>query len=103
MSDTIRVRIIAPPAAPNAYGNTWENAAQLIASRLIAKYPGKVQLVFIPLFSKEFFAIPHVARAVSDGSAELPIILVEDRIIQSGGKISESKIRAEIEAILLSS
>lgn len=100
MSEPIFLRIIAPPAAPNACGNTWEKAAQLVASRIIARYPGKVIFSFVPLFSKEFFEIPQVVHALHDGSLETPIILVGDRIIQAGDKISESKIRAEIGRIL---
>jgi len=100
MSETILVRIVAPPAAPNACGHTWENAAKLIESRITARYPGKVTFEFVPLFSKAFFDMPRVVQALGDGTAQMPVILVGDRIIQSGGKISESKIRAEIEEIL---
>ena len=97
MSKSILIRIVAPPAAPNACGHTWENAAQLVASRITIRYPGKVTFEFVPLFSKAFFDLPFVVQALGDGTAQLPVILVGDRIIQSGGKISESKIRAEIE------
>ena len=100
MSEPIILQIIAPPAAPNACGNTWEKAAQLVASRIIARYPGKVTFSFVPLFSKEFFAIPQVVHGLQNGSLEMPIILVGDRIVQAGGKISESKIRMEIDRIL---
>lgn len=100
MSDTIRVRVIAPPAAPNACGDTWEHAVQLIETRISARYPGTVTFEFVPLFSKAFFDMPLVVQALGDGTAQMPVILVGDRIIQSSGKISESKIRAEIEGIL---
>lgn len=100
MSKTILVRVVAPPAAPNACGNTWEHAVQLVESRISARYPGAVTFEFVPLFSKAFFDMPRVVQALGDGKAQMPVILVGDRIIQSGGKISESKIRAEIEGIL---
>lgn len=97
MSKPILIRVIAPPTAPNACVNTWENAIQLIESKIMARYPGQVVFEFVPLFSRAFFEIPRMVQALQDGSAETPVILVNDRIVQSGGKISESKIRIAIE------
>ncbi len=100
MSEVILVRIVAPPTPSNACGNTWENAARLIESRVVARYPGRVAFEFVPLFSKAFFDMPLVVQALGDGSAQMPVILVGDRIIQSGGKISESKIGQAVAALL---
>jgi disulfide oxidoreductase YuzD len=108
MSDTQRgqtasgpvvVRVFAPPPAPGcAEGKTWESAAEVIFRRLAGRFGSQVAFEFIQLFSPEFFRFTQVIARLQDGSAQVPIITVDDEIVQSGGKISERSIREDLEA-----
>jgi hypothetical protein len=91
------VRVFAAPAAENACENTWENATRTMAEKIRHRYGEKVRFAFVPLFSGEFFSHPAVMQALQDGSASPPIIMIENEIVQSGGKLSERLIRQEIE------
>jgi hypothetical protein len=79
-------------------GKTWENAADVIFQRLAGRFGSQVAFEFIQLFSPEFFQFSQVMARVQDGSAHVPIITVDDEIVQSGGKISERTIREALEA-----
>ena len=108
MSDTQRgqtasgpvvVRVFAPPPVSGcAEGKTWENAADVIFRRLAGRFGSQVAFEFIQLFSPEFFQFPRVLAGLQDGSAQVPIITVDDDVVQSGGKISERSIREVLEA-----
>ncbi len=93
------VRVFAPPPASGcAGGKTWESAAEAIFQRIAGRFGGQVAFEFIQLFSPGFFQFPQVMARVQDGSAQAPIITVDDEIVQSGGKISERTIRDALEA-----
>ena len=93
------VRVFAPPPASGcASGKTWESAAEAIFRRIADRFGDQVAFEFIQLFSPGFFQFPQVMARVQDGSAQVPIITVDDEIIQSGGKISERTIRDALEA-----
>lgn len=92
------VRVFAAPAAGCAGGMTWKTAAEGIFRRLADRFGSQAAFEFIELFSQEFFQFPHVMARLQEGSAQTPIIAVDDEIIQCGGKISERTIREALEA-----
>ncbi len=97
-SRPVVVRVFAPPISGCAGGKTWENAADVIFQRLAGRFGSQVAFEFIQLFSPGFFQFSQVMARVQDGSAHVPIITVDDEIVQSGGKISERTIREALEA-----
>ena len=96
-SGPVVVRVFAAPAGPNACGNTWEAATRSMGERVRRKYGERVRFDFVPLFSAEFFSHPAVLKALQDGRASPPIVTVEEKIIQTGGKLSERLIRQALE------
>ncbi|SIQ40885.1 hypothetical protein SAMN05920897_10897 [Alkalispirochaeta americana] len=90
------VRIFVPPTGECAGDNTWEKAARGIEERLRRRTGIKVRFETIYLFSPEFFAHPEVAQLIQSGQKP-PIIMVNNRIIQAGGKLRERTIREALE------
>lgn len=94
------VRVFVPPLGECAGNNTWEKAVGAVESRLHERLDFEVRFEIITLFSKEFFAYPEVASLVQTGEGEPPIVTLDDRVIQSGGKLRERTIREALEKIL---
>lgn len=92
------VQIFTAPSASCGRGGTWVSAAALIGERLRRRFGPAVVVEHLELFSQRSFEFPAVLEAIQHG-AELPIVLVGDRIISEGGKLSESRIARAIEAL----
>jgi disulfide oxidoreductase YuzD len=78
---------------------TWKDTARLIGERLRAKYSGGVRVEFVELFSPSSFGYQDIMERVRAGE-QPPFVAVEDEVIQSGGKISESAIRAKLDSLV---
>lgn len=92
------VRIFTAPDASCGTAMTWAEAAKFIRDRLRRRFNGRVAVEQVEIFSQRSFEFPTVLEAIRQG-AELPIVLVGDRIVSQGGKLSESRIARAIEAL----
>ncbi len=92
------VRIFTAPDASCGTGMTWATAVGFIRERLGRRFGEGVAGEHIEVFSERSFEFPAVLEAIQQG-AELPIVLVGDRIVSQGGKLSESRIVRAIEAL----
>ncbi len=100
MKKNIKVRIFAPPLGECAGNNTWQTAASMIGKKLQKRYGENVETEFIELFSPESFNYPDIMEFVQTGDKQPPFITVNDRLVHSGGKISERAIREEIDTVI---
>ncbi len=92
MSGTVLVRIIgAPIACKEDVKDSWRDVAVWAAGQLRARFGGSVVVRYFDLFDADCPALP-------DG-AQLPLVIVEDEVLSSGGKISVPAIRRKIESI----
>gem|GEM_PF-738493 len=94
------VRVFAPPPGECAGENTWENAVKALAGRLKPRLGDAVRFETVHLFSKQFFEHPEVMAMVQNGEAAAPIVTLNGELLQSGGKLSERKIREALEVAL---
>jgi hypothetical protein len=86
------VRIIgAPVACAEGIKDTWHNVAKHAADQLIARFGDRVSVRYFDLFEPDCPPLP-------DG-AQLPLVLLNDEVLSSGGKISAPAIRKHIEAL----
>jgi len=77
---------------------TWKDTAKHIGERLKVKYGDAVRTEFVELFSPSSFDHPDIMERVRRGE-QPPYVTVDDEGIQSGGKISESAIRAKLDSM----
>lgn len=89
------VRIFTAPDA-SCGGATWSDAVTMVGARLRRRFGGALEVEHVTLFSPRSFEFPKVLQAISDG-ADLPLVLLGDRIVSQGGKLSEPRIARAVE------
>jgi hypothetical protein len=95
----IVVRVFAAPDASCAHGSTWSAATRIIGEHLKHRFGDAVQVEHVEMFSARSFEFPEVLGAVRAGGA-LPVVVVDDRIVSQGGKLSERTIAQAIASLL---
>ncbi len=93
MSKVIAVQIVgAPIACEGGVKDSWRDTAKWAEGQLIARFGEAVQVKYFDLFDADCPPMP--------ASAQLPLVLVEDEVVISGGKISIPVIRSKVEEML---
>ena len=86
------VQIIgAPMACAEGVKDTWREVAKHTADQLIARFGDRVGVRYFDLFDPDCPALPT--------GAQLPLVIIDDEVLSSGGKISIPAIRKRIEAL----
>lgn len=98
-SKPINVCVFAAPDASCGHGMTWSAASALIGERLRRRFGNGVDVEHIEIFSPRSFEFPEVMAAIQAGG-ELPVVMVGDRIVSQGGKLSDRIIGQAVEALL---
>ena len=81
----------APVACAEGVKDTWRDVAKHAANQLIARFGDRVCVRYFDLFDSDCPPLPDVAQ--------LPLVLLNDEVLSSGGKISVPVIRKRIEAV----
>ncbi len=92
------IRIFTAPDVACARGATWASAVGFVRDRLRRRLGEGVIVEHIEIFSPRSFEFATVLQAI-EGGAQLPIILVGDRIVRQGGKLSEARIAQAVETL----
>ena len=85
----------APVACADGVKEIWRDVAKHAADQLVARFGDAVRVQYFDLFDPDCPALPD--------DAQLPLVLIEDEVLSSGGKISVPAIRKRIEALRLES
>jgi hypothetical protein len=94
----VPVRVFTAPDVSCGAGMTWAAAVGFIGGRLRQRFEGRLAVEHIELFSQRSFEFPAVLAAVERGGG-LPMVMVADRIVSQGGKLSESRIARAVESL----
>ena len=95
MNNPIEVKIVgAPVACEEGVNELWRDVATWAGDQLNLRFGNKVITRYFDLFDPECPTIPP--------ESQLPIVLVNEKLVSSGGKISIPLIRKEIETIIYS-
>lgn len=93
MSRSVLVQIIgAPIACKEGVKDSWREVARWAEGQLKNRFGDDVQVKYYDLFDADCPPMP--ARA------QLPLVMVNDEVVSSGGKISVPVIRRKIETML---
>lgn len=85
------VQIIATPiACAEGYKDSWRETARWAGEQLRLRFGEAVRVDYFDLFDPDCPALPD--------NVQLPLILMDDQVISSGGKISIPAIRKQLEA-----
>jgi hypothetical protein len=94
MTEPISVQIVgAPIACQEGVKDTWRQVAEWAARQLAAIYGGAVNTTYYDLFDSDCPKIPE--------DAQLPVVLVDGRVIIAGGKISIPIIRRYLDEMYI--
>ena len=93
MSSPVIVRIVgAPIACREGVKDSWREVAAWAAGQLKAHFGGAVEVHYFDLFDANCPPVP--------AGAQLPLVLVQDEVLSSGGKVSVPAIRRKLEEII---
>jgi disulfide oxidoreductase YuzD len=93
MSKVVSVQIVsAPIACEGGLKDSWRDTAQWAEGQLKNRFGEAVQVKYFDLFDADCPPMPV--------NAQLPLVLVEDEVVISGGKISIPIIRGRVEEML---
>lgn len=93
MTAPIVVRIIgAPVACASGVQDTWREVAAWAGRQLAGHFGDSVTVRYFDLFDPDCPPLPE--------GAQLPLVLVDDTVVSSGGKLSIPVIRRQVEAAL---
>ena len=81
----------APVACAEGVKDTWRDVAKHTADQLSARFGDRVRIRYFDLFDADCPALPD--------EAQLPLVLLNNEVLSSGGKISVPAIRKRIEAL----
>lgn len=92
MNKQVLVEIIgAPVACKDGVKETWREVAVWSAGRLQSRYGDHVKVQYYDLFDALCPAIPQ--------EGQLPVVMVDGKVISCGGKISIPLIQKTIETL----
>jgi len=90
---TITVQIIgAPIACKDGVKDSWRNVAKWAMDQVKGHFGEAVEARYFDLFDADCPSMPN--------DAQLPLVLVNNEVLSSGGKISIPAIRRKIESIV---
>ncbi len=92
MTEPIIVQIIgAPIACKDGIRDTWRQVADWAGKQLAVNYGNAVSTTYFDLFDSDCPKLPE--------DAQLPVVLVDGRVIIAGGKISIPVIRRYLDVL----
>ena len=91
------IKIFAMPMEACDPRKTWKAAFQHLAKRLYERYGDLIEMEFIEIFSPESFRYLDIMKMVEEVQAKPPYVMIDDRLISSGGKLSEPAIHQTLD------
>ena len=92
MNKKIFVKVIGSPVAcKDGLKETWREVAGWAADRLQTQFVDQISVHYFDLFDPDCPPIP--------ADSQLPVVLVNEIVVSSGGKISIPLIRKKIEEL----
>jgi len=92
MKTPINVQIIgAPIACKEGFKDSWREMAHYVAGKFKDQFGDSVEVVYFDFFDAACPALPP--------DAQLPLVMVDNEVLTSGGKISMPSIRRRLQEL----
>ncbi len=85
------------PVGACSYEKSWQYAVDLISKKLNNRLGKIFDMKLIEIFSPKSFLFKEIIIGIQQEKLQTPVVTLNDKIIQSGGKLSDRIIREEIE------
>lgn len=86
------VRIFGMPVAGCKPGKSWQDAANFTKYQLRSKFGDYVDVEYIDFLPPKWKEFPEIIDLINKKKAKIPIVVVNNEVISTGGKINISKI-----------
>jgi disulfide oxidoreductase YuzD len=100
MKNKFDIKIFVMPVGACTYEKSWQYAVDLISKKLKERIGDVFDMELIEIFSPESFSYKEIIEGIQQEKLQTPVVTINGKIIQSGGKLSENKIRVFIEGEL---
>lgn len=97
MEKKFDIKIFVMPVGACSYEKSWQYAVDLISKKLKDRLGDVFEMKLIEIFSPESFSYKKIMEGIQNEKLQTPVITLNGKIIQTGGKLSEKSIREEIE------
>lgn len=85
------------PVGECSYEKSWQFAVDLVSKKLRDRLGDVFEMKLIEMFSPESFSYKEILEGIQNEKLQTPVVMINEKIIQAGGKLSERAIRIEIE------
>ena len=100
MEKKFDIKIFVMPAGACSYEKSWQFAVDLISKKLKERLGDIFDMKLIEIFTPESFSYNEIIEGIQKEKLQTPVVMLNRKIIQTGGKLSERGIRVEIEKIM---
>lgn len=100
MEKKFDIKIFVMPAGACSYEKSWRYAVDLISKKLKERLGDIFDMKLIEIFTPESFSYKEILDGIQQEKLQTPVVTLNGKIIQTGGKLSERGIRVEIEGHL---
>ena len=97
MQNKFDIKIFVMPVGECSYEKSWQFAVDLVSKKLRDRLGDVFEMKLIEMFSPESFSYKEIMGGIKKEKSQTPIVTINGKIIQSGGKLSERVIRTFIE------
>lgn len=97
MEKKFDIKIFVMPAGACSYEKSWQYAVDLVSKKLKDRLGDVFDMKLIEIFSAESFSYKEIIEGIQQEKLQTPVVTLNGKIIQKGGKLSERGIRVEIE------
>lgn len=100
MQNKFDIKIFVMPIGACSYEKSWQYAVDMISKKLKERLGDVFNMKLIEIFSPESFSFKEILEGIQNEKLQTPVITINDKIIQSGGKLSERNLRMEIKKLM---
>lgn len=100
MDKKIDIKIFVMPIGACSYEKSWQYAVDLVSKKLKNRLGDIFEMKLIEIFSPESFSYKEIMEGIQNEKLQTPVITVNGKIIQSGGKLSERNLLIEIKKLM---
>ena len=100
MQNKFDIKIFVMPIGACSYEKSWQYAVEMISKKLKERLGDVFDMKLIEIFSPESFSFKEILEGIQNEKLQTPVITINDKIIQSGGKLSERNLRMEIKKLI---
>ncbi len=100
MQNKFDIKIFVMPVGACSYEKSWQYAVDMISKKLKERLGYVFDIKLIEIFSPESFSYKEILEGIQNEKLQTPVITINDKIIQSGGKLSERNLRMEIKKLM---